>query len=82
MKFWNNERWELQEKQGLFVLIKCQNFSDIHLHFVMRLLILFFSSFFVPFLKLSWPKTLVKKWFNIKNRAEDFQADDDDYEGD
>ncbi|KAL9435931.1 hypothetical protein AB3S75_022072 [Citrus x aurantiifolia] len=31
--------------------------------------------------KLSWPKTLVKKWFNIKNRAEDFQADDDDYEG-
>ncbi|KDO68669.1 hypothetical protein CISIN_1g039092mg, partial [Citrus sinensis] len=29
---------------------------------------------------LSWPKTLVKKWFNIKNRAEDFQADDDDYE--
>ncbi|KAK9747730.1 hypothetical protein RND81_02G012000 [Saponaria officinalis] len=25
--------------------------------------------------KLSWPKTLVKKWFNIKNKAEDFHAD-------
>lgn len=27
--------------------------------------------------KLSWPKMLVKKWFNIKSKAEDFQADDD-----
>ncbi|XP_075491950.1 type I inositol polyphosphate 5-phosphatase 4-like [Primulina tabacum] len=26
--------------------------------------------------KFSWPKTLVKKWFNIKSRAEDFHADD------
>ncbi|KAG2405829.1 Type IV inositol polyphosphate 5-phosphatase [Vigna angularis] len=26
--------------------------------------------------KLFWPKTLVKKWFNIKSKAEDFQADD------
>nr|XP_023921244.1 type I inositol polyphosphate 5-phosphatase 4-like [Quercus suber]XP_023921245.1 type I inositol polyphosphate 5-phosphatase 4-like [Quercus suber] len=26
--------------------------------------------------KLSWPKTLVKKWFNIKSKAEDFHADD------
>ncbi|CAL0300593.1 unnamed protein product [Lupinus luteus] len=26
--------------------------------------------------KLSWTKTLVKKWFNIKTKAEDFQADD------
>ncbi|KAJ8899453.1 hypothetical protein K2173_018427 [Erythroxylum novogranatense] len=26
--------------------------------------------------KLSWPKTLVKKWFNIKSKAEEFQADD------
>ncbi|XP_044485328.1 type I inositol polyphosphate 5-phosphatase 4-like [Mangifera indica] len=31
--------------------------------------------------KLSWPKTLVKKWFNIKSKAEDFQADTVDYEG-
>ncbi|CAI0434023.1 unnamed protein product [Linum tenue] len=28
-------------------------------------------------MKLSWPKTLVKKWFNIKSKAEEFQADDD-----
>ncbi|KAM7521619.1 hypothetical protein LguiA_011521 [Lonicera macranthoides] len=27
--------------------------------------------------KLSWPKTLVKKWFNIKSKTEDFHADDD-----
>ncbi|XP_073150293.1 type I inositol polyphosphate 5-phosphatase 4 [Henckelia pumila] len=26
--------------------------------------------------KFTWPKTLVKKWFNIKSRAEDFHADD------
>ncbi|KAH9623366.1 hypothetical protein KSS87_012622 [Heliosperma pusillum] len=26
--------------------------------------------------KLSWPKSLVKKWFNIKDKAEDFHADD------
>ncbi|KAL2320980.1 hypothetical protein Fmac_029949 [Flemingia macrophylla] len=26
--------------------------------------------------KFSWPKTLVKKWFNIKSKAMDFQADD------
>ncbi|GAV78379.1 Exo_endo_phos domain-containing protein [Cephalotus follicularis] len=31
--------------------------------------------------KLSWPKTLVKKWLNIKSKAEDFQADDIDYGG-
>ncbi|KAK2987161.1 hypothetical protein RJ640_019721 [Escallonia rubra] len=31
--------------------------------------------------KLSWPKTLVKKWFNIKSKAEDFHADDVVYEG-
>ncbi|OMP05099.1 Inositol polyphosphate-related phosphatase [Corchorus olitorius] len=32
-------------------------------------------------MKVSWPKTLVKKWFNIKNKAEDFHADDVDYGG-
>ncbi|PSR94813.1 Type IV inositol polyphosphate 5-phosphatase [Actinidia chinensis var. chinensis] len=31
--------------------------------------------------KLSWPKTLVKKWFNIKSKAEDFHADDVVFEG-
>ena len=32
--------------------------------------------------KFSWPKTLVKKWFNIKSKGEDFQADDVIYGGD
>lgn len=31
--------------------------------------------------KLSWPKILVKKWFNIKSKAEDFHADDVVYGG-
>ncbi|XP_062145127.1 type I inositol polyphosphate 5-phosphatase 4-like [Alnus glutinosa] len=31
--------------------------------------------------KLSWPKTLVKKWFNIRSKAEDFHADDVVYGG-
>ncbi|KAJ6336027.1 hypothetical protein OIU78_012599 [Salix suchowensis] len=31
--------------------------------------------------KLSWPKTLVKKWFNIKSKGEEFQADDALYGG-
>lgn len=26
--------------------------------------------------KLSWSKTLVKKWFNIKSKGQDFHADD------
>ncbi|KAL9256726.1 Type I inositol polyphosphate 5-phosphatase 4-like protein, partial [Drosera capensis] len=26
--------------------------------------------------KVSWPKSLVKKWFNIKSKTEDFHADD------
>ncbi|KAL0389480.1 UNVERIFIED_CONTAM: Type I inositol polyphosphate 5-phosphatase 4 [Sesamum calycinum] len=29
----------------------------------------------------SWPKTLVKKWFNIKSKNEDFHADDIIYGG-
>ncbi|KAH7517241.1 hypothetical protein FEM48_Zijuj09G0042000 [Ziziphus jujuba var. spinosa] len=31
--------------------------------------------------KLSWPKSLVKKWFNIKSKAEDFHSDDVAYGG-
>ncbi|XP_058106182.1 type IV inositol polyphosphate 5-phosphatase 7-like isoform X3 [Magnolia sinica] len=31
--------------------------------------------------KLSWSKTLVRKWFNIKSKAEDFHADDVVYSG-
>ncbi|KAL2236476.1 UNVERIFIED_CONTAM: Type I inositol polyphosphate 5-phosphatase 4 [Sesamum indicum] len=31
--------------------------------------------------KLSWPKTLVKKWFNLQTKAGDFHADDIVYEG-
>lgn len=64
-------------KKSKVCVNKCQNFSDFSLHSVLRLLIVFSS-----ILKLSWPKTLVKKWFNIKNKAEDFDADDADYEGD
>ncbi|MFS7930732.1 hypothetical protein Hanom_Chr04g00347751 [Helianthus anomalus] len=30
--------------------------------------------------KVSWPKTL-KKWFNVKNKAEDFHADAFSHEG-
>nr|KJB42142.1 hypothetical protein B456_007G139100 [Gossypium raimondii] len=30
--------------------------------------------------KISWPKTLIKKWLNIKSKAEDFHANDIDYE--
>lgn len=31
--------------------------------------------------KVSWPKILVKKWLNMKTKAEDFHADDLDYGG-
>ena len=36
----------------------------------------------ISLMKFSWPKTLVKKWFNIRSKAEDFHADDADYGGD
>ncbi|KAK6940784.1 Endonuclease/exonuclease/phosphatase, partial [Dillenia turbinata] len=39
------------------------------------------SGGFLLFVKLSWPKALVKKWFNIKSKAEDFHADDVIYGG-
>ncbi|CAK7346548.1 unnamed protein product [Dovyalis caffra] len=35
----------------------------------------------VLLMKLSWPKTLVKKWFNMKSKAEEFEADDVLYGG-
>lgn len=35
---------------------------------------------FICFVKLSWSKKMVRKWFNIKSKTEDFQADDV-YEG-
>ncbi|KAH7836467.1 hypothetical protein Vadar_001695 [Vaccinium darrowii] len=31
--------------------------------------------------KLSWPKSLVKKWFHIKSKSQDFHADDVLFEG-
>ncbi|CAA0832113.1 DNAse I-like superfamily protein [Striga hermonthica] len=31
--------------------------------------------------KFSWPKTLVKKWLNIKGKTEDYHADDIIYQG-
>lgn len=32
------------------------------------------------FVKISWSKKMVRKWFNIKSKTEEFQADDV-YEG-
>lgn len=33
-----------------------------------------FALFFAP-MKLSWSKKMVRKWFNIKSKTEEFQAD-------
>jgi len=49
------------------------NSKLFHFHLYIHFLVL--SDFFF-LVKLSWPKTLVKKWFNIKSKSEDFQADD------
>ena len=32
-------------------------------------------------MKLSWSKKMVRKWFNIKSKTEDFQADEVKYGG-
>ncbi|KZV22528.1 hypothetical protein F511_09050 [Dorcoceras hygrometricum] len=47
-------------------------------HEIDRLSVLLLSRFLILcfLIKFSWPKTLVKKWFNIRSRAEDFHADD------
>lgn len=37
--------------------------------------------FFSPLVKLSWSKKMVRKWFNIKSKTEEFQADDPVYGG-
>lgn len=39
------------------------------------------SFFFSPLVKLSWSKKMVRKWFNIKSKTEEFQADDPVYGG-
>lgn len=51
-------------------------------HFSAIRILVFVRLLTVYLVKLSWPKTLVKKWFNIKSKAEDFHADDILYEGD
>ena len=33
-------------------------------------------------LQLSWSKSLVRKWFNVKSKAQDFHADYDASQGD
>lgn len=79
MKLWNNERWKLQEKQGLFE--KMSNFFCCHL--LIEFVGLFITKFLYWLFKNSWPKALVKKWFNIKSKADDFHADENIvYEGD
>lgn len=40
-----------------------------------------FFFFFSPLVKLSWSKKMVRKWFNIKSKTEEFQADDPVYGG-
>lgn len=40
---------------------------------------MFFS--FSYLVKLSWSKKMVRKWFNIKSKTEEFQADDPVYGG-
>ncbi|KAK4482287.1 hypothetical protein RD792_009439 [Penstemon davidsonii] len=44
-------------------------------------LLFYVSDLFLSLMKVSWPKTLVKKWFNIKTKAQDFHADDVTYAG-
>ena len=58
--------------------MKCHHFSLICMLFFLFQFILEGAESVnsVYLVKLSWPKTLVKKWFNIKSKAEDFHADD------
>lgn len=43
--------------------------------------VLLIGVFLFLFMKLSWSKKLVRKWFNIKGKTEEFQADEVVYEG-
>lgn len=75
MNLWNNERWELEEKQGLWGALKRKTW------FLCIDVLIIADSVSALLVKLSWPKTLVKKWFNFKNKTEEFQADDVVYGG-
>ena len=37
---------------------------------------MFSTNYLCCLFKNSWPKALVKKWFNIKSKADDFHADE------
>lgn len=74
MKFvWNNERWESEEKQG-FLFDFFFYFFNLSFFLFGLLLWLWFFWLFLD-LQLSWSKSLVRKWFNIKSKAQDFYAD-------
>lgn len=80
------EQWEMriQRKARLEKCFVCCLFVYVLLFCLLRILLygLKFSYMLLFLLKLSWPKTLVKKWFNMKNKAEDFVSDDIAYRGD
>lgn len=84
---WNNDRWEYKEykeKQGFFFnLVPLIFISFWHYQFPSQICDLccwIFLCFFC-LAKLSWSKTLVRKWFNIKSKNEEFQADEVVYGG-
>lgn len=67
---------------------KVQNYANTYFEFCLSLffwawpeIIDLFLFLFVLHPKLSWTKTLFKKWLNIKSKSEDFEADDSVYGG-
>lgn len=72
----------IQRKARLEKCCVCCLYVYVLLLFVFFLLWSEIADMLLFLLKLSWPKTLVKKWFNMKNKAEDFVSDDIAYRGD
>lgn len=53
---------------------KCSAYQCCFLQDFFFFFLIFLVFFFL--MKFSWPKTLVKKWLNIKSKTEEFHADD------
>ncbi|GJM84585.1 hypothetical protein PR202_ga00268 [Eleusine coracana subsp. coracana] len=71
----NNGRWQQQqEEQGAQLTLKSQSSCAFRsLSLASDILIRFFLLWW--FLQLSWSKSLVRKWFNIRGKSHDFHAD-------
>ena len=75
------KQWEMGARRKARFFRTYFSWKEILIFFIIMepmIVNLFLIGWFFVFclMKLSWSKTLVRKWFNIKSKTEEFQADE------